>query len=88
VIAPHDTTTTLSLGSNDGAKVWLNGAEVFRWPSEPTGGRTAAPHQDEVPVTLRAGENVVLAKVENLGANWQLFVSFHDPGRVLQFEPR
>jgi len=88
VIAPHDTTTTLSLGSNDGAKVWLNGAEVFRWPSEPTGGRTAAPRQDEVPMTLRAGENVVLAKVENLGANWQLFVSFHDPGRVLQFEPR
>jgi len=86
VIAPREMDVTASLGSNDGARVWLNGAVVFSWPSEPTGGRTATPHQDEIPMHLNAGENTVLVKVENLGLNWQLYLSFRDPDRVLRYE--
>lgn len=81
VIAPRDMEIAMSLGSNDGAKVWLNGEEVFSWH----GGRAASAHQNEIPVRLKAGPNAVLVKVENLGANWQLFLSFHDPERQLQF---
>lgn len=88
VVAPRDTATTLSIGSNDGAKVWVNGEVVFSWSSAPDGGMMAAAHQNDVPVRLHAGRNVVLAKVENLGKNWQLFLSFNDPGRVLRYEPR
>lgn len=88
VIAPRDTATTLSIGSNDGVKVWVNGEVAFSWSSAPTGGRGAQAHQNSVPVQLHAGRNTVLAKVENLGKNWQLFLSFHDPHRVLSYEVR
>ena len=84
--APEDMEVRMSLGSNDGAKVWVNGAEVFSWCSVPDGGRTASPHQDEFTVNLKAGANPVLVKVENLGANWQLYLSIHDPGRKLRFD--
>ncbi|HNZ38725.1 MAG TPA: hypothetical protein PK251_10160 [Candidatus Latescibacteria bacterium] len=83
VTAPRDTTMEMSIGSNDGAKVWVNGTEVLS--IHPPGGRAAAPHQNKVTVNLRAGRNVVLAKVENLGLNWQLYLSFRDENRVLKF---
>jgi hypothetical protein len=83
VIAPRDTVVEMSLGSNDGAKVWINGDEVFAL--HPPGGRTAAPHQNKVIVDLKAGKNAVLAKVENIGANWQLYLAFQDPNRVLRY---
>ena len=86
VIAPTDMDTTFSLGSNDGARVWVNGQDVFAWSSVAQGGRGAQPHQNEFPVHLKAGENVVLVKVENLGANWQLYLSANDPTRVLRFQ--
>jgi len=34
-------------------------------------------------VELQEGKNVFLAKVENLGANWQLYLALHDPNREL-----
>ena len=82
VTAPRDMDVEMSIGSNDGAKVWVNGAEVFSW----YGGRTAQPHQNQVSLHLNAGRNEVLVKVANLGANWELFLSFRDPERALRFE--
>ncbi len=79
VTAPEDMDVDMSLGSNDGARAWLNGEEVFSW----YGGRTAEPHQNTIPVRLREGENDVLVKVVNLGSNWALFLSFKDPDRRL-----
>ena len=76
--------TTLALGSNDGARVWLNDEMVFDLHT----GRGAAPRQNEINVRLNEGENFLLVKVENLGARWALYVSFNDPERVLQFEAK
>jgi len=53
---------TAFLGSNDGARVCLNGAVVFSWPSELTGGRGAGAHQNEIPLHLNASENVLIRK--------------------------
>lgn len=83
VIAPRDMEVRLSLGSNDGARVRVNGEVVFSWCGALTGGRLAKPHQNEIPVTLKAGRNVILVKVENLGNEWQLYLSVHDPSREL-----
>jgi len=82
IVAPRDMEARMSLGSNDGAKVWVNGEQVFSW----SGGRPAKPHQDEFAVTLKEGRNAVLVKVENLGASWQLYLSLHDPERELTYE--
>ena len=79
IVAPRDTETTMSLGSNDGAKVWVNGEEVFA----ENVGRGAAPHQDDFPVRLCEGENLVLVKITNLGGDWQLYLSLDDPEREL-----
>jgi hypothetical protein len=82
IVAPRDIDTRMSLGSNDGAKVWVNGTQVFAW----SGGRPAKTHQDEFPIRLNEGRNMVLVKVENFGASWQLYLSIHDPKRELAFE--
>jgi len=42
------------------------------------GGRKARPLQNEMPVRLSAGRNVVLVKVMNYAANWQLYLSIDD----------
>ena len=82
VVAPRRIETTLSVGSNDGFKAWVNGGEVL----DGNYGRGADPHQDQVAITLREGRNDLLFKVSNLGANWQLYVALHDPDRELRFE--
>ena len=86
IVAPRDMAVRLSLGSNDGARAWVNGEDVFAWCSVPDGGRTAAPHQNRFDASLKAGSNDLLVKVENLGANWQLYLAVDDPGRELQFQ--
>jgi hypothetical protein len=83
VIAPHDTVVEMSIGSNDGAKVWINGKEVYSL--HPPGGRSASQH-DVVQVNLKAGKNQILVKVENLGLNWQLYLAFRDQKRALRYE--
>jgi uncharacterized protein DUF4838 len=56
----------LSLGSNDGAQVWLNGEVVW----DVTAGRGVQPDNDIVPIALRAGRNTLLLKIEERGGNW------------------
>jgi hypothetical protein len=81
VVAPSDMQVDMSLGSNDGAQVLVNGESVFLLHT----GRGASPHMDTIPVNLREGENEILVKVENYGSNWQLYLSFDDPDRKLEF---
>ena len=54
--SPREQETTLHVGADDGLKVWLNGALVYAnleiWGS--------GDYTDFVPVTLRAGNNVLL----------------------------
>ncbi|MBI2434820.1 MAG: hypothetical protein HYV26_18345, partial [Candidatus Hydrogenedentes bacterium] len=81
ITAPADGEVRLGLGSNDGARLWVNGELVY---SE-HGPRGGSPRDEEIVVPLRSGPNTVLAKVENLGQNWKLYLSIHDPARVYQF---
>jgi hypothetical protein len=81
VVAPSNKTVQFSLGSNDGARVWVNGADVFQFSSAPHG-RTAKPHQNEFTAPLKKGPNEILVKVENLGASWQLYLAVYDPDRA------
>lgn len=61
--SPAERELTLLLGSNDGMKLWLNGALVHAV----AGGRVLQADQDRVPVRLHAGVNHLVMKVVNIG---------------------
>jgi len=83
IVAPRDMDVTTRLGSNDGAKVWINGENVFRANE----GRDARPDQNTFTIGLNEGPNAVLVKVSNLGGKgWKLFFSLDDAERELAFE--
>jgi WD40 repeat protein/serine/threonine protein kinase len=66
----------LKVGSDDEAKIYLNGEEIYRFASS---GRTYVPDQDAVAgIRLKAGLNVLVFKVVNEVANWQGSVRFTD----------
>lgn len=59
---PRAADVLLGLGSDDGVKVWLNGALIHEhWAA-----RSAAPDDDIVRAHLREGKNQLLLKVQNL----------------------
>jgi len=59
----------LTIGSNDGCRVRLNGEIVWDRPS----GRPALADEDIVPVLLQQGRNRLLLKIENRGKRWSFF---------------
>lgn len=59
--SPSEQQATLLLGTDDGARVWLNGKHAF----ETYATRAAAPEQDSVPVRLKKGRNTLLLKIDN-----------------------
>ena len=80
LIFPEATTGTLKVGSNDGVVLFLNGRKIH----EKLVPRGLTVDQDVVPARFRKGKNVLLAKVVNEGANWQLCVRVCDEnGRPL-----
>jgi len=74
IFSPEDREITLTLGSNDGAKVWLNGEVIYNEHV----GRSAIADQVFLRVRLKKGSNTILAKVENLGASWGLYMRVVD----------
>jgi len=56
----------LDVGSDDGVKVWLNGALVHEFK----GSRSHTPLQDQVPVQLVGGWNTLLLKVVQISGQW------------------
>jgi len=63
VNAPGKRSMTMSFGSDDALKVWVNGELIF----ETDGPRPAAADQDIVTAELRAGVNDLLIKIANYG---------------------
>jgi eukaryotic-like serine/threonine-protein kinase len=61
IYSPVGRTATLWLGSDDQARVWLNGKQIH----ESRGERAAIPDSDAVPATLNAGWNTLLVRVTN-----------------------
>lgn len=66
------TPAILKLGSNDRLKVRLNGKLVHIFAQPRAGGSDT----DQVPIELRKGKNMLLAKVDNDGGNWWLYARF------------
>jgi hypothetical protein len=81
VVAEQEMTgLTLGIGSNDQAKVWLNGKEVFK-NTEP---RAIEQDSDQVPgVTLKQGVNVIVFKVINQKNDWAAAVRFLKNGMAV-----
>ena len=67
-----ETYAMLKTGSNDKLKICLNGKRVF-YQSQP---RASGPDEDLIPVSLKKGDNLLLAKVENIGGGWWLYARF------------
>ncbi len=68
--APRAMEVELRLGSDDGAKAWLNGQEILNRKTH----RGLGIDSDRVKVTLRQGDNTLLVKVIQGGGDWLLMV--------------
>lgn len=75
VEAPEARRTAVLLGSDDGAKVWVNGRLVHSKAAR----RALVPDQDRFEVDLAKGRNTVLLKVEQGGGPWGFSLRFDDP---------
>ncbi|MDE0684774.1 MAG: leucine-rich repeat domain-containing protein, partial [Candidatus Poribacteria bacterium] len=64
--------TTMLVGSDDAVKVWLNGNLVHNNPVD----RGANNFQDQFPVTLKEGINILLVAVYEQGGAWSGFFGF------------
>jgi hypothetical protein len=75
VVAPDELKgVRMKTGSDDQAKVYLNGKEVFKY----TEARAADKDQDSTEVTLKKGVNVLVVKVVNEKIDWSFCVRFTD----------
>ncbi|MDD4538005.1 MAG: hypothetical protein PHT80_03235 [Lentisphaeria bacterium] len=66
VRVPEKQAAVVSLGSDDGAKAWLNGKVI----GEKNVPRAYVADEDQLPVTLQAGDNILLIKVGQGGGDW------------------
>ena len=66
ITSPQERPAVLAVGSDDGVRLWLNGRVVH----DLLAARAIVPDQDLVPVTLKAGENTLLVKVEQGAGGW------------------
>ena len=79
VESPNDRIIKITLGSNDGAKLWVNNEVIYNEHV----GRGAAADQVFLEADLKEGQNHILVKVENLGSNWGLYLRLVDPKKEL-----
>ena len=71
IVSPDARTVTVSLGSDDALKVFLNGTEVLAQDVS----RGVAPDQEKVELKLNAGDNELLLKVMNYGGRDRVSIS-------------
>ena len=62
----------ISLGTNDGGKLWVNGQNVWDYQSA----RGLSEDDDLIPVLLKKGKNSLLLKVEQRGNRWGFCARF------------
>ena len=74
--SPKEQKIILSVGSNDGVKVWLNGKKIHE--VHPRTGRWLQKDDDYVPVILKKGLNNLMLKVDEGGGDWGFVVRFLD----------
>jgi uncharacterized Zn ribbon protein len=76
VVADDEMKVTLSIGSNDQAKAWVNGKQIVKFAET----RTLEKDTDSGDVTLAKGQNVLVFKVINEKNNWQGCARFMKDG--------
>ncbi|RKU26139.1 hypothetical protein C6499_14000 [Candidatus Poribacteria bacterium] len=70
--SPREQQTKMLIGSSDAVKVWLNGELVhYNFVN-----RYSNDYQDQAPVTLKTGENILLVAVYNSTGRWSGFFGF------------
>ena len=74
VTSPDEREVQLRIGTDDQAKVWLNGELVYSFET----GRWVVVDKDIVPVTLKAGKNTILIKICNEELTWGFYMRFTD----------
>ncbi|RLD38858.1 MAG: hypothetical protein DRI89_13990 [Bacteroidetes bacterium] len=82
VISPDARKVKITLGSNDGAKMWINNKTVYNKHA----GRNAVADQEILTVKFKKGKNRILVKIENLGASWGLYLRIIDPENELKIK--
>ncbi|MFP3860344.1 MAG: hypothetical protein ACLFUW_05940, partial [Bacteroidales bacterium] len=70
----------LMFGSDDGAKVFLNDEEIYRFLDV----RIAAPDQDTIPLELSKGWNKLLIKAENNFGGYAFYARIIDRNKNLK----
>ncbi|MCY3552164.1 MAG: leucine-rich repeat domain-containing protein [Candidatus Poribacteria bacterium] len=70
--SPREQQTKMLIGSSDAVKVWLNGELVHYNFVD----RYSSDYQDQAPVTLKTGVNILLVAVYNSAGRWSGFFGF------------
>ncbi|MEA3477507.1 MAG: glycoside hydrolase family 172 protein [Bacteroidota bacterium] len=81
VYSPEDQALSFFIGSDDGAKVFLNGEEIYRFLDV----RIAAPDQDTIPLNLKAGWNELLLKIENNFGGYAFYARILDRTQKIRY---
>ena len=81
--SPHDQKVPFFIGSDDGAKVFLNDKEIYRFSEV----RIAAPDQDHLMLDLKTGWNKLLVKAENNFGGYAFYARVIDINKNLVVNP-
>ncbi len=80
IYSPEEQELPLMFGSDDGAKVFLNDEEIYRFLDV----RIAAPDQDTIPLELSKGWNKLLIKAENNFGGYAFYARIIDRNKNLK----
>ncbi len=76
---PADRNIDVSLGSDDGLMVWLNGKKLLTNDTV----RAASPDEDQLVLPLKAGRNDLLLKISNASGDWAYYFSAGIPQKFV-----
>ena len=80
VISPDKRKIKITFGSDDGAVIWVNGAQVYKehaW-------RALRADSNVIDVELNKGKNTILVKVEDKWMNWEMMMRLIDLDNELE----
>lgn len=81
VYSPEDQTVPMLIGSDDGAKVFLNDEQLYRFLEV----RIAAPDQDTIDLPLKKGWNKLMVKAENNFGGFAFYARIIDRNDNLKY---
>jgi putative heme-binding domain-containing protein len=84
--APAARDVELVTGSDDSMTLWLNGQQVVSDPNDSAWN----PEEQRTKASLKAGDNVLVAKLGNRSGNWQFSVSIsaERTGKLFEYDTR